>query len=309
MRFLRIALIAGLTTASLAGCNSDSGSTTAAQQAAAEDVVLTTFYPTAYFARRIAGDAVRVDCPVPEGADPIFWKPDRAALERYRNARLVVLNGAEFEKWAATASLPASRVVNSAASFKDRFITFDTGITHSHGEAGEHSHEGIDGHTWLDPLLAIEQARAIAKGMKQAWPEHAQAFDANLALLVSDLTALDASFQSLTPKLAGVKLLASHPAYNYLARRYGWAITNLDLDPEEGLTAEVMEEIAATIGDHEGKAVLLWESEPTETGFTGGFTSIVFSPAELPGTGPDPVSPDYLGIMRGNIQRLEASLN
>lgn len=305
-----LALSLGLTTTlGILGCKQENPAAPASAEASvAEEAVLTSFYPTAYFARRIAGGLVTVDCPVPEGEDPIFWQPPRPALERYQGARLIVLNGAEFEKWASTASLPASRVVRSAEGFRDRYVTFDTGITHSHGPAGEHSHEGIDGHTWLDPINAIEQSRAIAEGMKRAWPEHAQAFDANLALLVSDLTALDASFKALTPKLEGVRLIASHPAYNYLAKRYGWSITNLDLDPEAGLTAEAMEEIAEAIGSHEGQAVLLWESAPSESGFEAPCPSIVFSPAELAATGSNEPEEDYLDIMRGNLSRLESAL-
>src|SRR5262245_38391727 len=38
--------------------------------------VWTTFYPTTYFAKRIAGDTVKVVCPLPESEDPAFWKPD-----------------------------------------------------------------------------------------------------------------------------------------------------------------------------------------------------------------------------------------
>jgi len=293
----------------LPGCGSEEPSKPAQSQTDnTENVVLTTFYPTAYFARRISGGLVPVDCPVPEGEDPIFWQPDRSVLERYRNAKLVVLNGAEFEKWALNASLPSSRLVNSAAPFKSELIKFDSGVTHSHGPAGEHSHQGVDGHTWLDPNRAITQAGEIAKGMTAAWPEHADAFAANLANLTQDLTELDAAFKEITPRLAGVKLLASHPAYNYLAKRYGWTITNLTLDPEEGVTGEAMEQIAEAIGNHEGKTILLWESEPSEGGFTGNFVSVVFSPAELPGTGPDPISPDYLQIMRANIDRLNAAL-
>ena len=293
----------------MTGCGPDEPSKHAqAQTDTAENVVLTTFYPTAYFARRISGGLVPVDCPVPEGEDPIFWQPERSVLERYRNAKLIVLNGAEFEKWALNASLPSSRIVNSAAPFKSELIKFDTGVTHSHGPAGEHSHKGVDGHTWLDPNRAFTQAGEIAEGMSAAWPEHADAFAANLVKLTQDLTELDAAFKEITPRLAGVKLLASHPAYNYLAQRYGWTITNLSLDPEEGVTDEAMQQIAEAIGNHEGKTILLWESEPSEGGYTGSFVSVYFSPAELPGTGPDPVSPDYLEIMRANIERLNAAL-
>lgn len=304
-----IALVVGSSLLTHLGCGSDDSSPSPSTQSQDhENVVLTTFYPTAYFARQISGGLVPVDCPVPEGEDPIFWQPDRAVLERYRNAKLIVLNGAQFEKWAIHASLPSSRIVNSAGSFKSQFIMFDTGISHSHGAAGEHSHEGVDGHTWLDPIHAITQAEEITEGMTAAWPEHSELFATNLAALKQDLASLDAEYKRLTPKLAGVKLLASHPAYNYLAKRYGWTITNLDLDPDEGVTAEAMEEIAAAIGNHEGLTILLWESEPSDSGFVGNFTNVLFSPAELPGTGPNPLSPDYLEIMRANIQRLESVL-
>lgn len=310
MRRVVLSAVIGCSMALLTGCGSEeSAQAEAANRQAHENVVLTTFYPTAYFARRIAGGLVPVECPVPAGEDPIFWQPDRLKLERYRNAKLIVLNGAQFEKWAIHASLPSSRIVNASGKFKLDYIKFETGISHSHGAAGEHSHEGVDGHTWMDPIHAIAQAEAIELGMSRAWPEHAEAFATNLVSLTRDLEELDAAYKALTPKLEGVKLLASHPAYNYLAERYGWSITNLDLDPDEGVTAEAMEEIASAIGNHEGRTVLLWESEPSDSGFVGNFINVHFTPAELPGTGPDPVSPDYREIMHANIERLEAALD
>lgn len=310
MRRVVLSAVIGCSMALLTGCGSEeSAQAEAANQQAHENVVLTTFYPTTYFARRIAGGLVPVECPVPAGEDPIFWQPDRLKLERYRNAKLIVINGAQFEKWALHASLPSSRIVNASGKFKIDYIEYESGISHSHGAAGEHSHQGVDGHTWLDPIHAIAQAGAIEVGMSEAWPEHAEAFATNLVSLTRDLKELDAAYKALTPKLEGVKLLASHPAYNYLAKRYGWTITNLDLDPDEGVTAEAMEEIAAAIGNHEGRTVLLWESEPSDSGFVGNFISVHFTPAELPGTGPDPVSPDYREIMHANIERLEAALD
>ena len=54
------------------GCSDQDASPEAA---AGEPVVYTTFYPTAYFTERIAGDRLKIVCPVPEGEDPIFWNP------------------------------------------------------------------------------------------------------------------------------------------------------------------------------------------------------------------------------------------
>lgn len=310
------ALLAGIAVATtlalpLAGCGSEDDSKPTVVEANHENIVLTTFYPTTYFAQRIAGGEVPIECLVPEGEDPIFWEPDRETLQRYTNAKLIVVNGAQFEKWVTRASLPASRVVDSAASFKDRFVTFTQAVTHSHGPGGEHSHEGLDGHTWVDPRNAIDQSLAIADAMAKTWPEKSDTFEANVAGLVADLEALHTRFaEEISPNLEGVKLIASHPAYNYLSARYGWEITNLDLDPDEGLTDEAIAQINEGIGDFEGRVILLWESEPAidaETIYP--FQNILFSPAELPVTGSVVASPDYIGIMNANIDRLRVALN
>src|SRR5690606_16041420 len=133
--------------------------------------------------------------------------------------------------------------------------------THSHGAGGEHTHEGIDGHTWLDPLAAIAQAEAIAGGLTRLFPEHEEDFARGFDSLRRDLEALDARFTELTPQLEGVQFLASHPAYNYLARRYTWDITSFDLDPQAAIPDDAWNEIAAAADPAARARILLWESE------------------------------------------------
>ncbi|MEM7622775.1 MAG: metal ABC transporter substrate-binding protein [Planctomycetota bacterium] len=297
----------------LAGCGgnasgTDAGSGSAPDSAAGvanapRDVVMTTFYPTTFFAERISGGLVPVECPLPADTDPIFWRPPADVISRYQRAGLIVLNGAEFEKWALTAPLPRSRLVNSAAGFRDRFVTMET-TTHSHGPAGEHSHEGTDGHTWLDPRNAALQVDAIRDAMADAFPAHADAFAANAGSLSADLASLDERFAALTPKLGNTRLLASHPAYNYIAARYGWDISNLDLDPERELSAD---ELASITGDA-APTVLLWESEPIPASLAtlaaAGVRSVIFAPGET-----TPARGDYLDLMRDNLDALEAVLD
>src|SRR5690606_3832299 len=155
------------------------------------------------------------------GADPIFWQPSREAIASYQKAGAIILNGAEFEKWAITAALPRSRVIVSAADIPGGLVTFKS-TTHSHGAGGEHTHEGIDGHTWLDPHAAMAQAEAIRDGLSRLFPEHTEDFARGFEELRRDLDDLDARLTELTGRLDGVQLFASHPAYNYLARRYDW---------------------------------------------------------------------------------------
>jgi zinc transport system substrate-binding protein len=260
-------------------------------------VVLTTFYPTQYFAQRIAGDHLSIGCPLPADADPIHWSPDSATIQKYQSADLIIINGANFEKWIATASLPESRIINTSKSFEQDFIKFEGTSAHRHGKEGEdHAHTGTDGHTWLDPNNAKIQAATIHQALAKMWPAHATDFEKNFQNLVTDLDALDEALKEIDP---ATPLLASHPAYNYLARRYGWKMSNLDLDPD------ALQPKDAIPADHPAK-IILWESAPRELASAllekqHGLKSIVFSPAEQQG------EQDYLATMKANIERLKSA--
>jgi zinc transport system substrate-binding protein len=276
--------------------------------AAAKPVIYTTFYPTTYFTQRLAGDLVTVVCPVPADEDAIFWKPDDATVARYQKADLIVVNGADFEKWVLATSLPQARVVDTAKPFAAGFVKFEKAVTHSHGPAGEHAHEGIDGHTWLDPINAKVQAGEIAKALAKLLPAHAATFEANLKALRADLDALDAGLKTVTEKLAGAPLLASHPAYNYVAKRYSWNVKNLDLDPGEMPSDEAFAAIKALLAEHPAK-IILWESFPLSEiakrfAEELGLRSVEFSPCEL--VDPEALAggEDYLSVMKRNLANL-----
>ena len=162
-----------------------------------QPVIYTTFYPTTYFTQRIGGDDVRVVCPCPVDADPAFWMPDDEAVAAYQQADLIVINGASFEKGLAKVTLPESRVVDTTKPLADELIILKKAVTHAHGPAGEHSHEGIDGHTWLDPINAKIQAGEIRNALVERMPDRAETFERGYAGLVKDLDALDARLKAL----------------------------------------------------------------------------------------------------------------
>ena len=104
--------------------------------------VYTVNYPLAYFAERIAGDSVEVVFPVPPEVDPAFWSPDAETIADYQQADLVLLNGAGYAGWLQRATLSRSRLVDTSGALADQLIPSDDTLTHSHGPAGDHSHEG-----------------------------------------------------------------------------------------------------------------------------------------------------------------------
>jgi zinc transport system substrate-binding protein len=112
-------------------------------------------YPLQYFAEQIGGPDVRVVFPAPADGDPVFWKPSPEQIAAYQKADLILLNGASYAKWVAHVSLPASRMVDTSASFTDQFIPLEDQVTHSHGMSGKHEHDDVAFTTWLDPQQAI----------------------------------------------------------------------------------------------------------------------------------------------------------
>ncbi|MHC4470918.1 MAG: metal ABC transporter solute-binding protein, Zn/Mn family [Planctomycetota bacterium] len=280
---------------------------------AGRPVVMTTFYPTTYFAERIGGSVVEVVCPVPEDEDAIFWKPDEETIRRYQEADLIVINGAEFEKWVLVTSLPNAKVVDTAKPLTSELISFEHAVTHSHGPAGEHEHKGIDGHTWLDPVNALTQARRVLFGLVRILPSRERsALEARFEELEAELVALDQAFRRVTEGYEGQPILASHPAYNYIARRYGWNVVNLDLDPEEMPDDETFASIAELLAETPATHIL-WESAPKEEIADRmrselGLTSVEFSPCELLSAAQLAAGEDYMTVMRGNLERLRPVL-
>lgn len=273
----------------------------------APEGIYTTFYPVTYFAKRIAGDRLEIICPLPEGEDPIFWKPSPEVIRRYQKAELILSNGAYLEKWMPQTPLPRARQVKTADVFERDFLTYAEATTHSHGSEGEHTHQGVDGHTWLDPLQAIQQAEVIRDALIRIRPGEEEPFRRGFEALEADLRTLDERLAALDGMKKGWTY-ASHPAYDYLARRYGWQMVNLDLDPDELPTEEQFEEIRARLAEKPSDRIL-WESAPREETVRRlrdelGLESVVFSPVESsPGGGED-----YLSIMRSNLDALASVL-
>ena len=190
-RFLLLPLVL------LASCDRESP-TTVQPKPHGKPQVLVANYPLQYFAQLIGGLAVDVVFPAPGDEDPVFWQPDDAAIAKYQNADVILMNGATYSKWAEKVTLPQSKVVDTSAAFKAGFIEIKADTTHSHGPGGEHSHSGTEFLTWLDLTQAIQQADAVKNALAKSVPDA----ERNFATLKSDLEALDARLIAVGKRIA-----------------------------------------------------------------------------------------------------------
>ncbi len=260
-------------------------------------------YPLQYFAERIGGEHVQVVFPAPADVDPADWSPDTETVAAYQQADLILLNGAGYAGWVARASLPEAAKVDTSAGFADRLIPLEQAVTHAHGPAGAHEHGGFAFTTWLDPTLAVEQARAVAEAFERVRPQHTESFRQAFDELTTVLTDLDRRLAAVGEELGSEPLLFSHPVYQYLIRRYDLNGRSLHWEPDEPLDAG---ELTRVLREHPARW-MVWEAEPPSETVAAleavGVSSVVFSPC-----GQAPTQGDLISEMERNVSLLEAGL-
>ena len=260
-------------------------------------------YPLQYFAERIGAEQVHVVFPAPADEDPAFWKPDVETIAAFQAADLILINGAAYAKWLKTASLPKSKTIDTSRRFKADYIEIQDTGTHSHGPTGEHSHAGTAFTTWLDFRQAAQQAEAVTEGLSRLLPEHKDTFERRYAELEQDLLALDERLDTIAARQRTQPLLASHPVYQYLAKRYGLNLQSVLWEPEVMPDDEEWQRLQSILQGH-AAAWMLWEGDPLPTSADKlqalGVKSLVFDPC-----GNTPQQGDFLSVMQQNVARLQ----
>ena len=258
-------------------------------------------YPLAYFAERLIGDDADINFPVPQDVDPSFWRPGIADISAAQAADLILLNGASFATWIDRVSLPRSRLVNTSSALTDAFIQTES-ITHSHGDGGEHSHEGVASYLWLDPTLAKGQAEAIAAAIARRDLAPANDIYARLERLGVELDALDSATRDSLAPLSDTAMIATHPRYQYFARRNGLTIASLEWDAGAAPTKEELADLTSLMTETDAR-ILIWEAEPPQAALQAtqelGLVNVVF-----PTMVHAPSDVDYLDAFEASVTDL-----
>jgi zinc transport system substrate-binding protein len=262
--------------------------------------------PLAYFAERIGGSLIDVEFPAPADVDPAFWRPAAATIGRFQKADVILLNGADYAKWVKQASLPDSKTVDTTAAVTEKFIEVKDAVTHQHGPQGEHSHAGTAFTTWLDPTMAVAQAKAVRDALTKLLPDEKATFEKNYQKLEKDLLALDQRLKTVFAAEPQRPLLGSHPVYQYLAARYKLNFQSVHWEPDTVPDEEAWKAFGELLAKHPA-TVMLWEGPPAKETVarlkTLGVQAVVFNPC-----GNRSEEGDYLEVMRKNAERLEAAL-
>jgi zinc transport system substrate-binding protein len=273
------------------------------QPAYADDVrIFASNYPLSYFAERISGKPEIVIFPEIDG-DPAFWEPKPADIITIQQADIILLNGATYEKWQTAVSLPKRKIVDTSKAFRQNFIIMEEAVDHAHGPSGAHSHSGTAFTTWIDLNQAAFQAKAIKDAMAKQKVTSEKNLNRNFDSLIEDLRVLDTEISKMTQGHSTIPLVASHPVYQYFARRYGLNINAVMWEPDAFPDEQMWTHLEEIVKEHPAKW-MIWEGDPLPQSVAKlkemGIESIVFDPC-----GNRPERGYFLNVMRQNVVNLK----
>jgi zinc transport system substrate-binding protein len=269
----------------------------------ADDIkVFSSNYPLSYFAERISGNSEIVVFPEIEG-DPAFWEPKPADIIKMQQADIILLNGASYEKWQTSVSIPKRKIVDTSKAFRSKYIFMEEAVDHAHGPSGAHSHAGTAFTTWIDLSQAAFQAKAIKDEMAKRKVSSEEVLNRNFESLIEDLRVLDTEINKMAQGHSKVPLVASHPVYQYFARRYGLNIKAVMWEPDVFPDEQMWTHLEEIVKEHPAKW-MIWEGEPLPQSVAKlkemGIESVVFDPC---GNRPD--SGDFISVMKSNVANLK----
>ena len=256
----------------LSGCGeSESGS-----NASGRMLVYSGLPPVAYLASAVGGERVDSRSMLPEGRSPHDYSPGPREIRDAASARLFLTTGMSFENSVSRPLDPGrTRVVDVSAGVEripfdgagcedpshrhEGAVVHDHECAHHHnpGEvctddhvaeeapcdvcAEDHAHGAFDPHVWLSADNAVVIAGNIAKTFKEADPEGAAVYDANLAALKRKLAESGAYARRELAPYAGREFFVYHPAFGYFAKMTGLKQAAIELGGRETTSGRLAE--------------------------------------------------------------------
>ena len=265
-----------------------------------EHTVVTSFYPLAFIADRVAGRYNDVVDLTPPGVEPHEYELTVRQVAQIDLARV------GFYEGGVAPSVDQAMVNDSPDHALDVTDVVPLSAPVS-GSGVASTSDDKDPHFWQDPTLMAEATRAFARTMAEADPEHAAYYRAQGARLVRDLHRLDADYARTLSSCRIGTIVVSHDAFEYLARRYGVDVVPIaGIEPDAEPSLQRLHDLATLIKDR-GVTTVFFETlaSPALAESLAGDLHIdtaVLDPIEGL-TSADPHA-TYLTLMRQNLAAL-----
>lgn len=190
--------------------------------------VYTSFYPYYDFAKNLGGDNIQLNTIVPTGTEPHSFEPSPKTIAELEKADVFIYNGLHMEPWVDRVLnlLEGKDIYIVDASKAVELINYDTKHNDDHNhedkqeEEHDHDHGEYDPHIWVDPVNAIHISNMIKEAFIDVDPNNKNIYEENFNNFKGELDKLDESFRVGLKDATERKIIVSHSAFGYLARRY-----------------------------------------------------------------------------------------
>ena len=162
-------------------------------------------------ARQIGGDQVAVASIMTNpDQDPHLFETTPAVVRQLASAKIVVLNGANYDPWMdklLAATPRADRIVINAAQLTGRKPSDNP-------------------HVWYDPITMPRVATAIAEAFTKVDAAHASDYAARLKTTLAALERITQRVTQIKAKHAGTAVTATEPVFGPMADALGLTMRN-----------------------------------------------------------------------------------
>ncbi len=205
--------------------------------------VIASFYPLYEFTSRVIGDRAEASSLIPAGIEPHDGKPTAEDISRGHSIRVLVINGACFERWAD--DMKAKVIANTSEGIEFDYKEEQAAGDDEHGHGGPAAvTAGVNAHLWLDPMLAKHQIDNIHNMIAKSGPVNADYYNQNADRFSGQIDSLDPFIRS---ELAGCDksdFIAFHDAFSYLSERYGGGQHSIHrVSPEDEILPQTIQQI------------------------------------------------------------------
>lgn len=282
--------------------------------------VVAGFYPLAYAAEQVGGDAIEVINLTPPGGEAHDLELSPQQVAEVSEADLIlyipgfqpaldeaIAQGAEGRALNVTEALTLLPAEDHAHEDEGDHAGEED---HAHEDEGDHAHDesGLEGdpHVWLNPLNMATIGDEIAARLSALSPDGP--FAAGALALTTAMDALNDEWARGTAECRSRDLVVSHEAFGYLAQQYDFAQIGIaGLSPDAEPSPARIAEVADLVRDR-GVTTIYYETlvDPsvaeTLAAETGASTAIL-DPLEglLEGS-----TGNYVTVMQSNLAQVRA---
>jgi zinc transport system substrate-binding protein len=264
--------------------------------------IAVTITPLARIAQRIGGPDTQVFVILKPGQSPHGYEPTPGDMKKLAEADFVVLIGLGLDNWVLKMARAAGGEMRGKIVDLSEALDPKTLIGSQESGHGGHAEEVANPHYWLDPMMTLLAAKALAAKMAgQAPAGEKVSIEKRMAELEQDLTSLDAEIKE-TLKDARGGFVAFHGAWDYFARRYRLnQVGVIEASPGKNPSARHITQLVERIKKTGGTAVMAEpQFSPRLAQMLSGEAGVKLGIADPLGGAPG--REDYFSLMRYNAR-------